>query len=407
MKKNLCILFCVLIVSLSFADMNPPHRYFELGMDVDVSLANNWLSVSDFFQETLVLDFTKVASDLKDGVTVDLNSEVTAFMNINFGKTVRIGFFAGVDGMGMVNLSQSLLEFVAKGNASGNHSVNGAVGMDLAVYAEAGFSVQAFFDKLGIGVTPTVFVPAVYVPRVKANASLKMQDDGSMTACLDANVAAYTPFSLNEPEFAGAPRYFSDAGMDISVSAEYALFPNLDIGVAVNHIPTVPAKLRHKMTYSASGEYNIDPIIDTLFEDEDDENSEEEFSFDDPVYEELASPYALRRPVELCIGAAFRPFGDWFDVKGNIDLVFYKPIYLNFTVEGGLHFIRMGKLGGHMLNLSLKTGYDERVWTQQFTLGLNLRVLELNLSVSSRGTEFVKSFMGNGLGVGVGFRLGF
>ena len=423
MKRIVSILLCIFAFSMIFAELNPPHRYLEAGVDVNASAGNNWFNLSDFQNEVLVIDFTEMANNLKNGYLVELNTDTKAYFNIN-SKKIHFGFFTGVEEIGAVQLSQDLINFLGKGNAEGDHSINAAVGMDMSVYVEAGLSMKTFWGKLGLGITPTMFAPVVYVPRRDSSVSVSFNDDASINVKTNASVAVYSPFGMSNDMAdengitLNSDEIFHDAGLDISLSAEYALKPSLDIGFAVNHIPSVPAKLRYKMEYEMEQEFNFDSIIDMATKSEEepaeDVPSDEDFLGEEendiilpePAFEALEIPYSLYRPVELSVAAAYRPFGEWFDVNGSLGVVFYKPAYLNYSFGAGLHLVKMCKLGGHLIYLSLTSAFDDRVWTQQFDFALNLRVLEITFKASSCGTEFAKSFTGSGLGVGVGIKMG-
>ena len=54
MKKIYCILIALCVAAVAAAELNPPHRYFEIGADVHAGVSNNWFQVSDFFNETTI-----------------------------------------------------------------------------------------------------------------------------------------------------------------------------------------------------------------------------------------------------------------------------------------------------------------------------------------------------------------
>ncbi len=413
MKRIITVLLCIFVSSMIFAELNPPHRYFEVGLDIGTNIGNNWINLSDIQNETLVLDFTEMANNLKDGYKIDFNSNVKTYFNINAKDHLRIGFFAGVDGIGALKLSQSLLDFVGNGNASGDHSINAAVGMDMSLYLESGFSLKTFLGKLGIGMTSTMFIPAIYVPRRESSVNVSFLDDASIRMKAKTDFTMYSLFNLENSETISVDlsHYTSDAGLDISLGSEYALMPSLDVGLSLNHIPIVPAKMRYKMSYSMEIEENLGSIIDMSSSEESEENSfdniSDKITSEEITYTELENPYTIYRPVELCAAAKFRPFGEWFDVNGSVGVVFHKPVYMNYSIGTGLHFVKMCKMGGHLIDLSLTSGYEDRVWTQQFNFALNLRLLEFTFSASSCGSEFLNSFTGSGLGFGIGFKMGF
>ncbi|MBR4998350.1 MAG: hypothetical protein IKY10_00580, partial [Clostridia bacterium] len=83
MKRIVSILLCIFAFSMIFAELNPPHRYLEAGVDVNASAGNNWFNLSDFQNEVLVIDFTEMANNLKNGYLVELNADTKAYFNIN------------------------------------------------------------------------------------------------------------------------------------------------------------------------------------------------------------------------------------------------------------------------------------------------------------------------------------
>ena len=109
MKKVLSIICALCIVTFAFAEIDPPHRYFEIGTEVHVGVSNNWFSVPDFFQETLVVDLNKMADNLSSGLTLDALLDARVNVAINGGKVFRMNIFAGAYGQGMVNISQEML----------------------------------------------------------------------------------------------------------------------------------------------------------------------------------------------------------------------------------------------------------------------------------------------------------
>lgn len=416
MKRLFCLVALLCGLVTLHAELNPPHRYFEIGVEVDAAVSNSWFSIPDFFQETLVVDFTKMSQQLHNGLGVNFNVDAGAHMNINVGSIFRIGFFGGMNGTGQFNLSQGIIDFLAKGNADGDHSIEAGASVDSLLYAEAGVSFQSFIKKLGIYFSPAVFLPAVYVPHTEMTAQVTSLNGGSkMEANADASV--YSIIGMEQFQSAidvNSILDINNMGFDISLGAEYALFPFLDIGASVTNIPIVPGKLRYQTTVTASFEYDTNSLFDSMLgkgsEDKTEENSEksdEEFITFPEKSEYLETPKAVRRPTLISLAASYRPFGEWFNVRGGLDFVINSPFYVNFNLGAGFHLLKMSKLGGHLFNFTLDTGYRQRMWTQRLGLVLNLRAFELDLAVSSCSGNFLKSFMGAGLGVGVGVRLGF
>lgn len=408
MKKILSIICALCIVTFAFAEIDPPHRYFEIGTEVHVGVSNNWFSVPDFFQETLVVDLNKMADNLSSGLTLDALLDARVNVAINGGKVFRMNIFAGAYGQGLVNISQEMLEFLANGNANTpNNTITAKLGTDINAYAEAGVRFQSIIKKLGISVTPTVFVPVAHVPRIVATAVVNPQEDGSMIATGKADVKAYSVVPLNDPTNVDINALFKDIGVDFSIGAQYAIFPSLDVGLEVLHIPAWAASLRNEASFSLNADYTVHPVLDSATGGTDGKYFEGSYEMSEITYTTLTEPKKIRRPIEAVLMTEWRPFGEWFDVNGSAGYVFGENHNFKFAVGAGFHLLRMSKLGGHMLDFNIKSGYQDRIWTQQAQLIWNLRALELEFNVSSRSANFLSSFMGTGLGAGFALRVGF
>lgn len=408
MKKILSIICALCIVTFAFAEIDPPHRYFEIGTEVHVGVSNNWFSVPDFFQETLVVDLNKMADNLSSGLTLDALLDARVNVAINGGKVFRMNIFAGAYGQGLVNISQEMLEFLANGNANTpNNTITAKLGTDINAYVEAGVRFQSIIKKLGISVTPTVFVPVAHVPRIVATAVVNPQEDGSMIATGKADVKAYSVVPLNDPTNVDINALFKDIGVDFSIGAQYAIFPSLDVGLEVLHIPAWAASLRNEASFSLNADYTVHPVLDSATGGTDGKYFEGSYEMSEITYTTLTEPKKIRRPIEAVLMTEWRPFGEWFDVNGSAGYVFGENHNFKFAVGAGFHLLRMSKLGGHMLDFNIKSGYQDRIWTQQAQLIWNLRALELEFNVSSRSANFLSSFMGTGLGAGFALRVGF
>lgn len=408
MKKVLSIICALCIVTFAFAEIDPPHRYFEIGTEVHVGVSNNWFSVPDFFQETLVVDLNKMADNLSSGLTLDALLDARVNVAINGGKVFRMNIFAGAYGQGMVNISQEMLEFLANGNANTpNNTITAKLGTDINAYVEAGVRFQSIIQNLGISVTPTVFVPVAYVPQVVATGKVEPQEDGSMIATGKADIKAYSVVPLNDPTNVDINALFKDIGVDFSIGAQYAIFPSLDVGLEVLHIPALAASLRNETSFVASADYKVNPVLNSATGGTDGKYFEGSYEMSEITYTTLTEPKKIRRPIEAVLMTEWRPFGEWFDVNGSAGYVFGENHNFKFAVGAGFHLLRMSKLGGHMLDFNIKSGYQNRIWTQQAELIWNLRAFELEFNVSSRSANFLSSFMGTGLGAGFALRVGF
>ena len=254
-----------------------------------------------------------------------------------------------------------------------------------------------------------MFVPVAYVPQVVATGKVEPQEDGSMIATGKADIKAYSVVPLNDPTNIDINALLKDVGVDFSIGAQYAILPSLDVGLEVLHIPAWAASLRNAASFSLNADYKVNPVLNSAMGDTDTDGKYFEGSYEmsEITYTTLTEPKKIRRPIEAVLMTEWRPFGEWFHVNGSAGYVFGENHNFKFAVGAGFHLLRMSKLGGHMLDFNIKSGYQDRIWTQQAQLIWNLRALELEFNVSSRSSNFLSSFMGTGLGAGFALRVGF
>jgi hypothetical protein len=111
------ILFGSFAVSLGAQDK--PHRFVEAGFDASASFANSYLRTGDVFKETITLDVSKMAGELRNGLGLLAGGHGEAFLNFNLGAVWGFGFFAGIDTLGQFSIPQSMIELLSEGNDPG------------------------------------------------------------------------------------------------------------------------------------------------------------------------------------------------------------------------------------------------------------------------------------------------
>ena len=88
-KINKNLVFCAVLLffaGLAAGEFNPYKRYFEIEVNVgdDTGISNNWFSLNDFTQETLVVDFNEMSRSLKNGLTMNLTGNTGFDMKMKF-----------------------------------------------------------------------------------------------------------------------------------------------------------------------------------------------------------------------------------------------------------------------------------------------------------------------------------
>lgn len=414
--RTITVLLCaaVFTAASASAEMEKAHRFFEIGVDADAGVSNGWFRAKDIFTETVVIDFTKMADNLKKGLPIDMNAGAVTFLALNVGpgKKTHIGFSVGVEGTASGSVPQVVLDLIGKGNSL-NVPVSSDVNVRSEVYASATVDIGFFIKKLGITISPSVFVPVLYAHSRDSQFSVLSDTDGAYSVSGQLNLTAYTIAPLNDmSNLSWMQDMINIGGLDFSIAAEYPILPFLDVGLSIRNIPAVSGKLNYKteIPVSVNIEGNASDMFEGKFPDFGNAVQIPELSGIPSV---PVSAYGVRRPLKIGLAAAVRPlFGwKWFTVRAGTDFCFR----LNgetgldmFYFDYDLMLDLMGSIGSHELAaLRLATSRENEVFCQSVGIMLNLRVLELNVAVASQSADFLKSFQLAGLGAKVGVRVGF
>jgi hypothetical protein len=409
-KKLAALLF--FCSTLSLWPQDKPHRFVETGFDVHGSFANSYLRTGDIFKERILLDVSKMADDLGNGLGVFLDTRWELFLNLNLGALWGFGLFTGMDGLGQVKIPQSMVELLAEGNDP-EKTYSDDFGLGAAVFYEAGFWVSAKIRRIKFTVRPAYYLPLVYLSNPRVDYSLAIKDNGSITVAGNYNADLYTPIPYNNVAAMGDSFGMNDlsalpgninmadmlrkGGVDLVLRAEYPVYHNFIIGGALGHIPLIPAQLTEK--YSLSGGFEMTKTLEDILNND----------FDLPDIE-MAAGYktgrkAVFRPFKISFDAVYRPFNiRLITLRPDLALVFNSiydtPVYLDFGISGELNL-------AEILVINIGTRLEDLVWKERVGVALNLRVIELMAGITTQSQQFLKSFQGAGFGVDVGLRIGF
>lgn len=371
---------------------NEPLRGFEFGFDLGLGFGNSLIGTSDIFTKAIVIDLDTWADQIQErGVDFGFNLAFNSFINLNFKKGAwGLGEFIDVDSYANLNLPKSLFELLTQGNAE-KHNQSGEFAVSGAVFAEAGLQWYGTFldKKLRVGFAPAWYLPLVYVP--KSTVNYELRTDPALKVAVTGDMKVYMPISLDPFELKDG------GGLDISLNGEYALFPIIDVGTTISHIPFVPAKLSTGQTLT----FKSDLIPETAnlldgFPDIGD--------FDTETKALTNANKTVLRPLRLDFYVLYRPLrGDLLTIRPNIGFTTINPseeTYFNGAIEAQLNLARI-------LFLRLSTGAEEGYWRHKLSFALNMRVLELDLEAALKSQSYVKSYSASGLDVTLGMKFGF
>ncbi|GHU59727.1 hypothetical protein FACS189444_5550 [Spirochaetia bacterium] len=367
-------------------------RTFEMGLEFNVGFANSLLGGADIFQKELVIDLRKINDSINErGVGLNVDLYVHTFMNLNLKKLgMGFGEFINVDGQVDITLPKSLFTLLASGNVK-EQDQKGEFAVSGAVWAEAGIKGYMTFlgDKLRVGLTPAWYLPLVYVPKSTVSYTLETKDSFKITTGADMNI--YMPFTTD-------PFGMNNGGgFDISAAGEYALFPILDVGAAITHIPVVPARLDNRMAVSFPDTSLID--LEGILKGE-----TPEINVPEPDMTNTSdAKKTVLRPFGMDFYVLFRPLRtDLLTVKPNLGFTVNNPSeedYFNWGLEAQLNLSRI-------FLLYVNTGLNEGIWRHKAGFALNLHAFELDLEAGLRSQNFAQSFKTSGLSVTLGMKFG-
>jgi hypothetical protein len=394
MKKNiLFLLICLLILPNVYADnisgVWSNNRTIEFGLNVGAGFSNDFLSTSDVFQKTFVLDIDKFA----DGIGMNFGFDITPlYFSFNSRNNWGFGVSTGVQAFGIVGLSGKMLSF--------SQAVDEKSDISAAVFAEVG--IPAFFhvQNFKIKLKPSVYYPIAYM---ESDLSYTFTDRNGTVFLLGYDVNLFTAFSMEDSAAFGLT---ARPGIDFSIGAEYPLsevlglnnklfFLNFDVGLDLVNIPLVPSSMNDYMRFlgriGSNEPINFDEGMDDFFAvDTDTEYGEKQ--------------KRVVRPFKMLAWAGWRPFGNQLLTVTPTFGFAINPLYTSpFSLEAGVK----GRL--NLINIFYTTvgvGYHDRLWINSLDLAINLKFFELNIGADLRSPNFSKSWTGGGFGANVGLKFG-
>jgi hypothetical protein len=318
---------------------------------------------------------------------------------------VGVGFYSGFDTLGFFSIPEDAMDFLFHGGDLSN--LEGSLELGGSVFADAGLKTSFKAGKFRFAVNPAMYVPMLYMTR--PDITYQVTSTNPLKGVLYADATAYTAVpvdedTLNSPSFAGDDIYNMPRGFDLSVDVSYGLFPFLDVGGSVGHIPLYPAHMQYGAKVNKTYAINEEELsLDKLLDGGLGGLIDPEPSTDDLEYFSGANKTVFR-PLRIAAYAFYKPFKkDWLALKpwiGFSALTVYDSACFNCGLDFQLKLV-------NMLNLYYAFSLMEKVWQNKLTLGINLRVLELDVGAGFRSREFTGAFTVKGFYGSVGLRLGF
>jgi hypothetical protein len=381
------------------------NRTFEIGLlNFDITVSNDFITLSDIFQETLVINL----NNLRNGFNVDFGFFLSPiFFSYNKDDQWGFGLSTKVDVYGRIGLNGTMLTF-----GSGKDEKSD---LNAAAFGEIQLSGFFHIDKFKIKVKPSFYYPFIYMtPNISYTLSNATSGGHTGTAFnMDIGARVYSFFNWETNDFSV---WTATLGVDFHLGAEYPLSEVLglknfheildfDVGIDVINLPMIPATMSDYMEFNVKLGQDAPLILDFFGNNG---NLDTYFDMDGvdaaPKYGKQKQNFF--RPFKMLFWADWRPF----EIPGIF--ITFKPI-LGFSInplyvevgsfEGGI----LATLDlGHLFIVRAGIGYYDRLWKNSLDLALNLRAFELDLGISLQAPSFEKSWAGGGLGIKFGMKFG-
>jgi hypothetical protein len=381
-----------------FGGKNRKERKFEIALlDTSIGFSNTFLNQEDIFgpDKNLEIDLNKLGSQ---GIILNLNGLIEPLgVKFQIGK-LSFDISSEESFSFTADAKDSFTKMLLQGNGSkitglgdlpsamsGELVLSGAAFADLGV--KVGYPFMVLGRELKVSARPAVYAPIFYIKESTLTPTWITTADG-MYIALKGNFDMYAPaINGGDTELA--------FGFDISTVGEWKLFPTLDIGIGISHIPLVPAMLNR---YRGSIKGDLLSMSDMLGAQNITFGEDMEITYD------ADGKGAVFRPLRFDLFTPWRPFGvsKILVVKPNIGfsvLTQYKDPCFNTGLELQFNL-------PWILSLTAYSYLQEKIWHQGMGFVLDFRVFELDMGMDMQAPDYAASWSGKGMGVNLALRFG-
>ena len=425
--KKLILSFALLtaLISSSFAENNFAHRFCEFKVDVPVSVSNNLMGITDIFQKNLVIDLPAIANGMGDkGAAIKANATPSFGFNLDIPNGLILGLNVGAQVDISAGISKDIFDFLGNGNEGSTELKTQFNNTYADLFAFASVNGGWNGKKLRVNVTGSAFWALAHMEASNSYVRVYNNEETNVMGVegvVDANV--YSSFNIAQDinDILGMlNKVKGNLGFDLSADVKYDLFRYLSIGVKAK-VPVVPSRLSmvSNASYTMDEQIDIGKFFGASEEGEGESGSEsgsgseseEEKSFTDYLSEPvtLETPYYIHRPLKFGVSADFHPFGKLLTTTGYVGMGVRHPFsknkdeiqfYLDYAVGGRLSL-------WNILSYNLSHSCNDQIFKNEFSVELNIRLLEIDAGVSAQSSSFAKSFTGAGVGAFVTLSMGF
>ena len=403
MKKIIACFTAVLVISTAAFSKNFfTQRFFEIKTGVDFDVSNNLFAANEFMKKDLVIDLRKIADECpENGLNLRADAAPRVEMNINVSD-FHLGFASGLELYESLNVGKDLFDFLGYGNSIGQ-TMDFTFTDDTDLFAFSQLTVGFRLGRLQITAQPALFMPIVSVRGGGGSITALNDAEGNFNVGMNLNLDVYSAVELKKNEEGSVS--FDTSKIESILTSGYGF--DLGGGVALNltkslkidttcRIPIIPGHLNYKSNVQGGFDYKM-----KLTDFENAEKTERETTVTN-VEESLA----VHRPLKFDVYLDKNLLGSLFNARAGAGFgirrpfcdaaVFYPEYYLGF----GINLIDMIKVG-------VSTQYKDQLFIHQLGTTFNIRLIQLDLGISSQSSSFKKSLSVGGVGAYAYLTVGF
>jgi hypothetical protein len=394
-----------------------PYRRFTWSSSYSFGLANDFLiGVYDI----LAKGDTKYKKDRL--VTIDLNDIAedrviqSKGLNLYIGASIKPltiawngknddetfkdwgwGFSIGaMDARSDINLSRDLLLLIAEGNKKpDSYSTFSASGAVFAETVAFNYNRRNISKRFSFSVTPAHYIPLIYLPKSDITVHVQTTEDpAKVLAEYTGTVDVWSGFDFENKRID-----WRSGGFDLTLNAELAVLPGMDIGLTGTHIPIVPAHLTMVKKYALSGVFfEGEGLVDAFTGG----NTISRPNFNNSQTQ--SGSRRVLRPMRIDSYFLIRPFKtDVLVFRPDFGMTFFNPSeteYVNYGMETDLN-------AGRWFTLSFFTGIYDGLFHNKLKFDFHWRIIQMFLGVELASQDFRRSWELKGAALNLGFAVGF
>ena len=403
MKKILACIFAVSIISTAAFSKNFfSQRYFEIKVGTDVDFSNNLFTANELMVKDLEIDLRKLAQECPEsGFNLRAGASPNLALNLNI-KSFHLGIDAGVDVYESLTVGKSLFDFLGYGNTIGEES-KFTLDNNTEVFAYSQVDLGLKIGKVRFNVKPAVFLPLMSIRESGGTITVKNDTDGNMIASMDLDMDVYSIAEIQQTSYGKIvidPEKLQAAftkgyGFDIAGGLGVDVSDSFIIG-ATCRIPVLPGHLNYKS--------NVKTGFDFKMKVTDYQNAET--TKQDVTITSTETNLAVHRPLKASLYIDKNMLGTLFNLHaaGGIGIrspfcdqaIIYPEYYVGFT----LNVFDIFRLG-------VSTEYTDQVFIHQVGTTVNIRLIQIDLGLSSQSSDFKKSWSVPGVGAYAYVTVGF